>query len=355
MKFSDIIGNEAVVKALSTMVESGKIAHAILLYENDGGGAMAIVQAYLQRLYCDNPIGGDSCGVCPSCNKISKMIHPDIHYVFPVVNKDKSGTSKTVSDDFAGQWRNLVISNPFFTESDFQDAIEMEGKNGVIYNHEARSIISKLSISSVEGKYQTIVVYLPETMKTEAANRLLKIIEEPPVNALFVFVTHSPEKVMQTIFSRCMSMRVLPLTRSEYKRLHNVSEQDSSFMDLFSDTIRAIINGDLVSALECSEQMDSLSSREKQKAFCIFVSACLRKVFVLNQALKMERPDSRMYELADISEQEMEFYQSIAPKLSSKFCVKTLEALDAALEQINRNVSAKMIFCDLINRMYVNR
>ena len=123
MRFADITGNEDVVKALAGMVDSGKIPHAIMLHEDDGGGAFPLAQAFLQYLYCKNRSGGDSCGSCPSCGKVSKLIHPDIHYIFPV------NTGRSV--DFAAQWRELVQTNPNFTENELGEALGIEGKTAL--------------------------------------------------------------------------------------------------------------------------------------------------------------------------------------------------------------------------------
>ena len=149
MKFSEVIGNGTVASALSSMADSGRVAHAMLLYENEGCGALALALAYVQYLNCSNPSGGDSCGDCPSCRQMSKLIHPDVHFVFPVNKGPKTSDDKPTSESYLKYWRELALADPYFTEADLQRAIGIESKNGLIAVAEAKSIISKLSLSSV--------------------------------------------------------------------------------------------------------------------------------------------------------------------------------------------------------------
>jgi DNA polymerase-3 subunit delta' len=235
-------------------------------------------------------------------------------------------------------------------EADLQRAIGIESKNGLIAVAEARNIISKLSLTAVADGYKAVIFYLPEKMNQETANRLLKMVEEPPVKTLFIFITHAPEKVLQTIFSRCQSVRVMPLTKEEAQRVRALnpfddSEEYNAFMDLFSDLMNALIGNDLLSALECGEQIAGLDSREKQKAFCTFASDCIRKIFMLQQNLP---------QIASISRDEESFYQTMASGCGRKFCSKTITNIDKVVSLIDRNVNSKIVFCDLVNRMYIS-
>ena len=219
MRFADVIGNASVAKALVSMADSGRVAHAMLLYENEGCGALALALAYVQYLNCANPSGGDSCGECPSCRQMSKLVHPDTHFIFPVNKGPKSSDDKPTSESYLKYWRELVLADSYFSEADLQKAIGIESKVGLIAVAEAKAVISKLSLSSVADGYKAVIFYLPEKMNQETANRLLKMVEEPPEKTIFLFITHAPEKVLQTIFSRCQSIRVLPLTKDEAARV----------------------------------------------------------------------------------------------------------------------------------------
>ena len=350
MRFSDIIGNASVAKMLSSMADSGRVAHAMLLYENEGCGALALALAYVQYLNCSNPSDGDSCGKCPSCNQISKLIHPDVHFVFPVNKGPKSSDEKPTSESYLKYWRELVLADPYFTEADLQRAIGIESKNGLIAVAEAKSIISKLSLASVTDGYKAVIFYLPEKMNQETANRLLKLVEEPPEKTIFLFITHSPEKVLQTIFSRCQSVRVMPLSKEEAAQVtalkpEHDKEEENVFMDLFSDLLRSIVSRDLLSTLECGESMAALDSREKQKAFCTFASECIRKIFMVQQNL---------HQISGVGEHEQEFYAEMATKCPKGFCMRAVANIEKVVAMIDRNVSSKILFCDLVNRMFLN-
>ena len=350
MRFTDIIGNATVVKALTSMADSGRVAHAMLLYENEGSGALALALAYLQYLNCESPSNGDSCGECPSCRQMSKLIHPDVHYVFPVNKGPKTSDDKPTSESYIQYWRELAIANPYFVEADLQKAIGIESKNGLIAVAEARSIITKLSLTAVADGYKAVIFYLPEKMNQETANRLLKMVEEPPEKTLFIFITHAPEKVLQTIFSRCQSIRVMPLTKEEAGRVKALNpfddrEEYNLFMDLFSDLMNAVVARDLMAALECGEVMAALDSREKQKAFCNFAGECIRKIFMIQQ---------NMPQIAGVAEEEQEFYGRMAEKCGKGFCSRSISNIEKVVAMIDRNVSSKILFCDLVNRMFLS-
>ena len=350
MRFADVIGNRKVAEALASMADSGRIAHAMLMYENEGCGALPLALAYVQYLNCSNPHDGDSCGECPSCRQMSKLIHPDVHFVFPVNKGPKTSDEKPTSESYIRCWRELAVADPYFTEADLQKALGIESKNGIIAVAEAKSMISKLSLTAVADGYKAVIMYLPEKMNQETANRLLKMVEEPPEKTVFLFITHAPEKVLQTIFSRCQSIRVLPLTKEEAaevksRKPESEDEEYNRFTDLFSDLMKAVVSKDLLSALECAETMSSLESREKQKAFCIFAGDCIRKMFMLQH---------KMPQIAEISAQEREFYGEMAARCGKNFCTRTITYIEKVVAMIDRNVSSKILFCDLVNRMFLS-
>ena len=321
--------NAQVAAALRQRAESGRIPHAMLFHENDGGGAFPLIIDFLDEVYGHNP-------------RVKKLIHPDVHFVFPVAGPSEK---KPVSDQFLGPWRELLQENPCFFENELYAAIGIEGKQGLISVNEARSILDKLSLSAVEGGYRTVVMYLPEKMNQQAANALLKMIEEPPENTLFLLVTLQPEKVMTTIFSRCLFMRVLPFSREEDRAIHAKEEAETTeFADLFHDLLNAVVRKDLLGALETADAVADLGSREKQKRFCKIAGEGLRNIFLLQQGL----PD-----LADILGDERPFYEEMAAKLRKTFSRQALAALDRALLLLERNVNQKILFTDLVNRLYM--
>ena len=321
--------NAPLAAALRQMAESGRIPHAMLFHENDGGGAFPLILDFLEAVYGQNP-------------RVKKLIQPDIHFIFPVAGPAKD---KPVSEQFIRPWRELLLANPCFYENELYAAIGIEGKQGLISVHEARSIPDKLSLSAVEGGYRTVVMYLPEKMNPQAANALLKMIEEPPEKTLFLLVTLQPEKVMTTIFSRCLFMRVRPFSREEDRAVHaEESAETTEMADLFHDLVDALVRRDLLGALETADAVADLGSREKQKRFCRVASDGLRNIFLLQQGLP---------ELADLLGDEKPFYEEMAAKLRKNFSRQALAALDRALLLLERNVNQKILFTDLVNRLYM--
>ncbi len=386
MRFADIAGYGAIKKALAGMADSGRVAHAMLLYENDGCGALALALAYAQYLACENPHDGDSCGHCPSCNRIAKLIHPDLHFVFPTNTGSKSGKTKAeniISDVYIEDFRALASENPYFLESQLMEAIGLETKSWDVNVAEAKELSRILSLTSIEGGWKFVLFYLPETLRLEAANKLLKLVEEPPEKTLFLFISHQPQKVLQTIFSRCQSLRVPPLSPEEVAAalaalgygagsaqtlgqakgdaaaeqarvcggsigaaLYALRSGDDAqqFEQWFSQLMDALLDGRLVDAWSVGEQVAALSSREKQKAFCIFVSEMLRKIFLIQQ---------KMEDLSYATASRKELCRRLAGRVSPKFASRMQPFLDKTVYYIDRNVSQKILFTDLIDRMSV--
>ena len=203
MTFAQLQGNEDVKKALVGMVDSGRIPHAILFHEDDGGGAFPLCLAFLQYLFCRHRTGGDACGQCPSCGKIARLIHPDVHFIFPT-------GAGMLSEQYMEPLRKLVADRPAFREAELLEALGLSGKLPLIAVAESRRLLEKLSLSALEGGWRAVVIYLPERLNAEAANRLLKMIEEPPAQTQFLLITHQIDKLLVTISSRCQRIRVRP-------------------------------------------------------------------------------------------------------------------------------------------------
>ena len=320
-----VYGNTEVVAALHQMVRSGHVPHALLLHEDDGGGAFPLSINFLEELYGGSP-------------RVQKLIHPDIHFVFPV-----AGADKPVSLQFAGKFRELALDNPYFYENELYTAIGIEGKQGNISVNEARSILDRLSLSAVEGGYRTVLLYLPEKMNAQAANALLKMVEEPPAKTLFLLITHAPEKVLTTISSRCLHMRVQPLSPEAEREVHARENASNQLLtDLFHDLLEAIVSRDRLKALETGEAVADLKVREQQKTFCRLASEDLRRLFFLQ----------KMPALSHVPEGEEDFYKRMAGALKPSFPRRGMVALDRALLLIERNVNQKILFTDLVGQLY---
>ena len=341
MRFEDIHGNGTVVSALRNMVDGDRIPHALMFHENDGGGALPIALAFLQYLYCHSRAAGDSCGDCPVCRRVSKLIHPDIHFVCPIA----SSKEKPSTESYVSEIRELVGRNPYFYEHELYSALGIEGKQAAIAVPEARSILSKLSLSGVEGGWRSVIVYLPEKMNASAANTLLKMVEEPPEKTLFLMITHEPEKVLRTVYSRCLVLRVIPLSGDDLSAVHPGEAAEATGMtDLFAELFNALAEKDLLGALEAGEQVAGLENREKQKTFCKFAGEVLRRIFLVQQGLET---------LAGLPEVEAEFYRQAARRCRKSFPRGAMAYFDRAMELLERNVNQKIIFADLVDKLYM--
>lgn len=304
-------------ETLNAMVDAGRVPHAILLHEDDGGGAVGIGLEFLRHLYGDNP-------------RVAKLIHPDIHFIFPLILS--SGDS--VSEQYAKEWRALVQENPSFTEGDLYEALGFEGKNTVISVKESNALLRILSQYSLEGGYTTVMIYLPEKMNSTAANKLLKILEEPPQQTLFLMVTHAPERLLPTILSRCQLFRV----EADSTQSAALRYDDGGLLSTLMD---ALIRKDLAAALETGEQLAALPSRDSMRAFCRFAAEKMRRIFLVQQGLDQLAGDD-----AEV--------RAWASSCKKSFPRKALEALDKASVLIGRNVNQKILFTDLVDRLFVN-
>lgn len=314
MTFSDIRGNDEVRQALQGMVESAKVPHAILFHEDDGGGAFPMTVAFLDSLYGGNP-------------RVSKLIHPDVHFIFPTA-------AGCLSEQYMESFRKVALENPFFTEKEMTESLGLEGRNLLIPVVEANHLLETLSLSALEGGYRSVVVFMPEKMNAEAANKLLKVIEEPPAKTQFVLISHNPENLLQTIASRCQRIRIVP------GRVAGAGVSPAG-EGLLSDLMSAIISKDLLEAVEVGEGIAALPSRENVKAFCKFASERMRQVFLVQQGM-----DALGDGTGDVA--------LWASKCRKTFPRLALEAFSRASQLVDRNVNAKIVFTDLVGRLYMS-
>ena len=252
MNFSRIPGQKETISRLIRSVREERVSHAQLFTGPEGCGSLALALAYAQYISCENRTDLDSCGTCKSCVKYEKMIHPDLHFVFPVTKNKKE--SDPVSDSYIEEWREFVKKTPFFTLTKWLDSIEVGNAQGMIFASEAGEIIKKLSLKTFESDFKIMIIWLPEKMHTSAANKLLKMIEEPPEKTLFLLVSDEPDKVIPTILSRCQLIRIPGFGTQEVKKYlatgFNTVENKAA-------EIAKISNGNIIRAVELLENEDS--------------------------------------------------------------------------------------------------
>lgn len=346
MRFEEIIGNDELKLRLMQMVDQNRLGHAILFQENPGSGALAFALALAQYVNCRAHEGNDSCGVCPSCYKYNKLIHPDLHFVFPVNSSSLLSESEKrapISDFFINQWRQLLLENPYFTEQELYDNIGIENKSGNIGVNEAKRIFEKLSLKASEGDYKTMIIYLPERMNQEASNKLLKLLEEPPVGTLFLLVSQASERLLPTIRSRCQLINLMPLSREESAKVR-IQPVPEDFLELIDQLFSASASKSLINTFPVWEALAELG-REKQKEFCLYAESFLRKMFLLSNGLNS---------IADCAEQEMIVMQRYLSRTKDGFYQKAFDIFEPSLQSIDANVNSKLLFCDLTNRFFIN-
>ncbi len=367
MKFSAIPGHNKTIEKLIRSVRSERVSHAQIFSGPEGCGSLALALAYATYVSCENRTENDSCGICKSCVKYEKMIHPDLHFVFPVI-KIKNKKEDPVSDSFIGEWRDFVRKSPFFTLNGWLDAIGVEKEQGLIFASEAGEIIKKLSLKTFESDVKIMIIWLPEKMHISTANKLLKIIEEPPDKTLFLLVSEEPDKIISTILSRCQHIKVPGFTGNEIKdylikkhgsateqaaeiaRIANgniirasdlFENQESSLrnLDSFRSLMRYSWKRDILAVIGWSEEM-AAKGREAQKSFISYALRLLRENLMLSL-------DQQKHNLVYLGGEEVSFSEKFHPYINQKNIFPLTEELNKAFYHVEANGNAKIIFLDL--------
>ena len=366
MNFSQIPGQKEIKAKLLRSVKEERVSHAQLFTGPEGCGSMALALAYARYVSCENRTDYDSCGICKSCVKYEKLIHPDLHFVFPVI-KGKKATDP-VSDNYLEEWREFVKRSPYFTLNNWMDSIEVGNAQGMIFASEASEIIKKLSLKTFESDYKIMIICLPEKMHQATANKLLKMIEEPPEKTLFLLVSEEPDKVIPTILSRCQLVKVPSFNSSDIKKyltdrfsiapdkasdISRVSNgnitravelcenEDSSLANLerFKSLMRFAWKRDIVSIINWSEEI-STTGREAQKNFISFSMRLLRENLMLSlNQLKNS--------LVSLTGEEATFSENFHPFINQNNIYPLTEEFNLVYSHIESNGNAKIIFLDL--------
>ncbi len=266
MFFKDVIGQQIVSQKLRYSFTSGRLGHATLFTGREGHGALPLALALSRHILCRDRTNNDACGSCMSCKKFDKFIHPDLHFIFPVINKKGKDP---VSDSFLTEWRKFLIANPYAGYADWIKVIASENKQGGIYKDESDSINRKLSMKSFEGEYKIMIIWMAEKMNDSAANKILKILEEPPQNTLFFVIAAQPEQLLQTIISRTQAIAVPPIDVPELEKyLVEVRGLDS----IKAHDLALFSEGDLGKATELFDKIDEL--QQNIQNFSNFLQYC---------------------------------------------------------------------------------
>jgi DNA polymerase III subunit delta' len=366
MNFSRIPGQKEIIGKLIRSVNEERVSHAQLFAGTEGCGSMALAIAYARFISCENRTESDSCGTCKSCVKYEKLIHPDLHFVFPVIKSKKN--TDPVSDNYIEEWREFVKKSPFFSLNNWLDSIEVGNAQGMIFASEAAEIIKKLNLKPFESDFKIMIIWLPEKMHQATANKLLKMIEEPPEKTLFLLVAEEPDKVIPTILSRCQLVKIPSFSSSDIEKyiikrfgittekasdISRVSvgniiraielceNEDSSLANLerFKSLMRYAWKRDIISIINWSEEI-STTGREAQKNFISFCMRLLRE----NLMLSLNQEKNR---LVFLSGEEASFSGKFHPFINQNNIFPLNHEFNLGYSHIEANGNAKIIFLDL--------
>lgn len=367
MRFADITGQDDLKRHLAQTVDAGRVSHAQLFTGASGFGTLALAVAYVQYLCCRHRRNGDSCGECPDCRQIEALAHPDLHLVFPVNKQGKKSGEVIRSDEFLPQFRTLFAERRgYFSPQEWYDRLDL-GKTlkGMIAAREADEIIRKLSFKSFEADYKTMLVWLPETMNEEAANKILKILEEPWERTLFILVSEHPDRLLPTILSRTQEVCVPriapevlereafargvadPLQARNMARLANgdllelghlvAGESDAQrkeHFDLFCSLMRLSYNDKHLELVTWAEDAAQLS-REQQRGFLRDAARLLRESYMLHAGIR---------EISYLWGEELAFCTKFAPFVGSQNIEPLIAEIESASAQIAQNGNPTIVF-----------
>ncbi|RFM26727.1 DNA polymerase III subunit [Deminuibacter soli] len=392
MQFEKVIGQQEVKQHLSEMVQHNRLSHALLFLGKEGSGSLPLALAFAQYVVCEKvqainrpaaPAGPslfgeepapaapaqaptDACGVCAACVKAQQLIHPDIHFAYPVIPK-KSG-DKPTSTDYITNWREFVKQQPYGNSFDWLQLIGAENKQGNITAEECNDIIRKLSLKSFESEYKILVLWMPEYLGKEG-NKLLKLIEEPPPNTLFVLVAENEEQILATILSRCQLVKIPLLENADIEQgliqntgaapdaarqvagiaegnyreaLQLIQHADADWQTLLREWLNATLKGGPAAQVKWIEEVSKMG-REKQKQFLRYFN------HLLEQSIRIRVMG---IDKAFLPEQEKDFAQRLNKIASVSQQQVLIEELDKAAYYIERNANAKMLFHALTIKLY---
>lgn len=321
--------------------------------------------AFAQYIFCENKSENDSCGQCSSCQKVRKLIHPDLHFSFPIYSKSTGGSN---CDEFLEDWRETVRSSPYMDINHWRETIAADNKQLIIPTKEAENVVKKLALKSFEGGYKIIILWMPELLRTETSNKLLKILEEPPQKTLFFLISNNQESIISTILSRTQLLkiqRIKDLDILEELNKNNIEQGTAEHIiqysngnffkasqmmnnqninkhfDSFAEWMRKCYMRDFAWLQKWSNEQHS-SGRETIKDFIDYSSNMVRQCLISNYTEG---------KLARLTKEEMEFAQKFARFINDRNSIQINKELELAHLDITRNVYSKLVMFDLSIKM----
>jgi len=368
MKFNEVVGHSDLKVKLINNVRNGRISHALLFNGYEGAGTLPMALALVQYLCCENKLETDSCGECNSCKKHQKFIHPDVHFIMPTNKIEKK---EALSKEFMVEWRTFLNNSPYQNLFEWINFIEIGQKQGSINVEESDEIIKKLSLRPYEAEYKMIIIWMAEKMNVQAANKLLKILEEPEGKTLFILITENLDELLTTIISRTQLVTVPPVNDDEITsyliskyaldnikaqeiatisngnvsaafqlQAHSEEGQFSNF-EMYKSWMRFCYSQKIKELLSWTDELVSVG-RERQKSFLQYSLQLLRNNLAITIGAN---------ETVKISINEMEFSSKFHQFIHEKNAVKIYDDISKALVDIERNLNSKIVIFDLSLRL----
>jgi len=373
MLLSEILGLEKIKKELMSSYSQNRIAHAQLFNGPKGSGKLAIALAYAQLINCEFYKKNDSCGTCSSCLKYLKIAHPDLHIIYPVIKK--SSTDKPTSDDFISLWRQNILSNPYQSldkwmgsyKEMFIEKVSNKKKEGVIYAHQIKELNRKLSVKIYEAKNRVVIIWMPEKMNIKAANKFLKILEEPPLRTILLLVSENKISLLTTVLSRLQIIDIPRYTVNETisffsdnktsgflnhcKRsngdlgnLYNYNEDlenQDNFIENFSSLMRVCFKNNIVEISSWVDQV-SVKTRENQIKIISYSISLMRECIIYNFSDK---------KINNLSEKEAKFIKNFSSYIHEENSLHIVSIFESIIKNIQRNANSKIILFDMSLRL----
>lgn len=368
MQFKEVIGQKKAKDSFLKMVDEGRVPHALILKGKPGIGKLAFANAIAQYLNCESPSEADSCGKCASCSKIRKAIHPDVRFILPITSNKVDGKNPT-SDDFVPQFREQFVTNPYYAFNAWVGQMQGENKQVGIRIHEIRELKRKISLKAFEGRYKVVIIWNAEKINTEAANAMLKLLEEPPDRTVILMTVSDTTALLTTINSRCQRIqmhRIDDATLAAHLKVTHqlpddralqiaqlaegsvadaeemVSESNRSLSELYMHWLRLCHKGEFGEIQDVVEQV-SKENKEFQK---LFLSYALQKL-----------RDSLLFSfhadhLAATTAEEREFQQKFSKFIQLNGIAELSRLLEDSLYYISRNASSPMVMSVLSLRIH---
>lgn len=369
MRFEQVIGHQALGEKLRAGAQSGRVAHAQLFNGPEGSGALALALAYARYLHCTSGTDADACGACASCKQYDTLQHPDLHWSFPFFRKD--GSDHALSQPFQGTWRERVLQGPYFGQEEWLAAIGGDRKQLFISVQEAMELNRKLGLKAFAGGWKVLILWLPEAMRVDTANKMLKLIEEPTDRTVMLFVSEQANQLLATIRSRVQQVQVPRLgidtaaagmeshfgvDAAEASNLLHVTDgniaaalrmrgEAGSDEDhrLFVAWMRSCYAHDAVTTVSLADEF-AKPGREGMKRFLRYALHMLRQCIVGNYGGQT---------LVRLTETERQFAQKFAPFIHHGNVLEMQEMLERAHRDITGNVNGKLVFMDISARLNI--